>query len=261
MSNLIHKTRRVSIALAGVVLIAAMPDVALAQSDEPPPDSDRVVTDRASDVRPDRDHDLESVKERILAQIDRRLAALDRMSEAVEANPHITKEHAKDLQDDYKDAEKILKDAAKELEKAETFEELREIVPEVFQETLVFALQAPKTHLVVASDTVVAVTGRLSGVAERLQEVVTRLSDAGKDMTAAQAALDEMTAAITSAAAVGGPVADNVIGLDPADWPDPAQVILEQGRADIQEARGLLRSAHELLHEIVALIREAMSTD
>lgn len=251
--------RHTTVLLASIAVIAAMPGIATAQTDEPVPNPERSTTDRSVDGLHDRD--LDSVKERLLAQIERRIEALDRMSAAVEANEHVTKEHAKDLEDDYKDAKKILEDVAKDVEKAESLEELREIVPEVFAETLVFALLRPKTHLVVGSDSIVAITNRLGGLTDHLQEVITRLEEAGKDMAAAQAALNEMKAAISSAASTASPVAGNVIGLDPADWPEPAQSTLVQGRSDLADARGLLRSAHELRLAIVALIREAMSTD
>ena len=78
-------------------------------------------------------------------------------------------------------------------------------MPEVFAETLVFALLRPKTHLVVGSDSIVAITNRLGGLTDHLQEVITRLEEAGKDMAAAQAALNEMKAAISSAASTRKP--------------------------------------------------------
>jgi hypothetical protein len=153
--------RRTTVLLAGIAVIAAMPGIATAQTDEPVPTPERSTTDRSVDSL--RDRDLDSVKERLLAQIERRIEALERMSAAVDANQHVTEGHAKDLQDDYKDAKKILEDAAKDVENAESFKELRAIVPKVFAETLVFALLRPKTHLVVGSDSIVARTVRLGG--------------------------------------------------------------------------------------------------
>ena len=157
MKALARKIRRPLTIGIALLVFAAIPGLALAQTDDTAPPSDRAVTDRPLDDRPerDRDRDLEGTKARILEAIDKRLAALDRLSEVAKENEHLTKEHEKDLQDDYKDAEKILDDAAKDVEKAETLAELREVVPAAFENTLVFALQTPKTHLVIASDRMV----------------------------------------------------------------------------------------------------------
>jgi hypothetical protein len=260
MRKIVRKMRGTALLLVGIALIAAMPGVAVAQIDNPPLDFDRTPTDRTRDVRRDSDRDLESIMEWLLTAIEHRLEALERMTEAVGNSEYVTKEHAKDLQDDYKDAEKILDNAAKDIEKAETFVELREIASTAFENTLVLALLMPKTHLVVGSDSIAAITGRV-GVGERLQEWIIRLEEAGKDMSAAQAALDAMKAAIASAATKAAPVGGNVIGLTPSDWPEPAQSTLQQGRSDLADARGFLLDARELFHEIVALIREAMATD
>ena len=149
MKALARKIRRPLTIGIALLVFAAIPGLALAQTDDTAPPSDRAVTDRPLDDRPerDRDRDLEGTKARILEAIDKRLAALDRLSEVAKENEHLTKEHEKDLQDDYKDAEKILDDAAIDVEKAETLAELREVVPAAFENTLVFALQTPKTRL------------------------------------------------------------------------------------------------------------------
>ena len=259
MRTTTHKILGPTAVLAAVVIFATMPGVALAQTDDRPP-TDGIVTDRTAGDRPSCDHDLGTLKERILEQIDRRLEALDRMSEAVDENEHVTKDHAKDLQDDYKDTKKILEDAAKDVEKAETLAELQEIAPEVFADTLVFALLAPKTHLVAASDRMVDAE-RFTVLGEHIQTIIDRLADNGHDMSAAQAALDEMLRLVQVAADTAGPVADSVIGLDPSDWPDPAKAALAQGKADLESARGSLGEARDNAHEVIRMIREILGSD
>ncbi len=256
MKTIAHKIRRPVTIVITVLVLASVPGVALAQSDEHVPPRDRQATDQVTRDRPERDIDLDALKERILAAIEKRLEALDRLADTVDENEHLTKEHAKDLQDDYKDAKKTLEGAAKDVEKAETVAELREIVPGVFQETLVFALLGPKTHLVIASDTIVDAAERFAGFGEHLQAIIDRLRENGHDVTAAQAALDEMIALIEMAAETAGPVAGNVIDLDSTDWPDPAKAALEKGHADVESARASLRNAREKAHQVLDLIRE-----
>ena len=259
MTQLTRRVFRPITLIVALVLVMALPGAALAQTDEPEPRRDRPLTDRAHDERPD--WDLDEVKRRILNQIERRLDALERLSDAVDENEHVTAPHAAHLQNDFREATRILENAAEAVKEAESFEELREIVPGVFQETLVFALQRPKTHLVLGSDTMVDVAEHFTAFAERLQEIIDRLAASGHDATEAQAALDEMVALIEDAAATAGPVAGNVIGLDPEDWPEPAQSVLEQGRSDLREARELLHQARGKAHEVISLIRELLSSD
>lgn len=255
-----RRMRYLAIAAVVAVMVAAVPGAALAQTDGDAPASDSSGRDRAVD-RPVRDRDLGTAKERILAAIEKRLEALERLSEGVAGNEHVPANHEAHLQNDYKEATKTLEGAAKDVEKAETLAELREAISGVFSETLVFALLAPKTHLVVRSHMTVAVTERVSGFTENLQGIIERLSEAGHDMTAAQAALNEANAFNADAAATAEPVADAVIDLDPEDWPDPAQEALRQGRSDLEAARELLRQAREKIHETIAAIRAALGSD
>ena len=182
------------------------------------------------------------------------------MSEAVAENEYVTASHAAHLQNDYRAATRNLEEAADDVANAESFAELRAIVPAVFEHTLVFALLKPKTHLVVGSDTMVAISERMEVFAEMLQMVIDRLSDEGFETGAAQGSLDEMARLLESAKDIAGPVADNVIGLDPEDWPDPAKAALEQARADLKKARELLGAARGQAHETVNAIREALSS-
>ena len=46
------------------------------------------------------------------------------------------------------------------------------------------------------------------------------------------------------------PVAENVIGLQAADWPDPASSVLAQGRSDLHDAGSALRNAKATAAEI-----------
>jgi hypothetical protein len=255
-----HRMRFLAIAAVVAVMVAAVPGAALAQTDSDVPAADSSGRDRAVD-RPLRDRDLGTAKERIQAAIEKRLQALERMSEGVAGNEHIPANHEAHLQNDYREATRILEGAAQAVEDAETLAELREAISGAFSETLVFALLTPKTHLVVRSHMVVAISERVSGFTENLQGIIERLSEAGHDMTAAQTALNEAKAFNTDAGATAEPVAGTVIDLDPEDWPDPAQETLRQGRSTLEAARELLRQTREKIQETIAAIRAALSSD
>lgn len=260
MRTLTATTRRLLAIGIAASILAAIPGTAFAQTDSVP-GPDRPATDERVDDRARRDRDLDAVKERILNAIERRLEALARMAETVEGNEHVSANHAAHLQNDYREATRILEAAAEDVEDAETFAELREIVPAAFEETLVNALLKPKTALVLGSHTAVAATERMGIFADRLQDIIDRLAERGFEMEEAQAALDEMTALLAEAETSAEPVAENVVGLDPGDWPEPAQSTLAGAHDDLQRARGHLRGAHQQAQETVQAIREALTTD
>lgn len=257
MNAITSKISRPLAAGVAVLVLAAAPGVAWAQTDDPTPDRS---TDRVVDDRPLRDRDIDAVKQRIVAAIERRLDALERMSTVVAENEHISANHAAHLQNDYREAERILEDALAAVEDAETLAELREVVPQAFEETLVFALLRPKTSLVIGSHSMVAVGEHMAGFAEILQSIIDRLSERGLDMSEAQATLDAMTGHLADAEALAEPVAGNVVDLDQADWPDPAKAALEQGRTDLQGAREALRQARGEARDTILAIREALSS-
>jgi hypothetical protein len=258
--HLATTARRPLVVVLATMVLVAVPGTALAQTDEAP-ETDRPTTDERVTDRADRDRDLESVKARILDAIERRLDALERMSATVDGNEHVGANHAAHLENDYREATRILEEAAEDAEDADTFAELRQIVPTAFQATLVNALLKPKTALVLGSHNAVAVAERMGIFADRLQDIIDRLTEHGFDMTEAQSSLDDMTGLLAAAEAAAEPVAGDVIGLDPDDWPEPAQSMLRAARDDLQGAQEQLRGAHEQAHATVQAIREALSTD
>ena len=224
---------RIICALAvAALVVAAIPAVAVAQTDEPGPRDERIATDERADG-------LERAKDHVIKQIERRLEALERLTGKVETAKHITEEHAAALLGDIGAAQETLRAGIPAVETATTPEELRAVAPPIFENTLVLALLAPKTHEVVASDTIVAATSRFVELGGKLQDALDRIAtETDVDTTEAQANLDEMLRLINQATATGGPVADQVVGLQPADWPDPAQAMLREGKAALDEAHG-----------------------
>lgn len=239
--------------LAVAVLVAAVPAAALAQEDRQPPErDDPIVSEEA------RTDSFERAKAHVIKQIERRLDALDRLTGKIEAAKHLTESHAAALLRDVGTARETLRAGLAAVEATTTSEELRDVAPPIFQKTLVFALLAPKSHEVIASDALVAATDRFTDFGAQLQEALSRLADeTDVDTTEAQANLDEMLRLVDAAAATGGPVAASVIGLQPSDWPDPAQSTLREGKASLHSARSSLREARGLAREVVAFIRAA----
>jgi hypothetical protein len=237
--------------LAASLLVAAMPVAALAQTDrEPPARDDPTVSDER------RGDSFERAKAHVIKQIERRLDALDRLTRKIEAARYVTEDHAASLLRDIAAARETLRAGLAAVQATTTPEALREIAPPIFHATLVFALLGPKTHEVIASDAVVAASVRFTDFGTKLQETLDRIAnETDIDTTEAQADLDEMIRLGNAAAAIGGPVAGNVIDLQPDNWPDPAQAALREGKAALSDARLSLREARGLAKAVVQFIR------
>ena len=243
--------RTLTCLLAATVLVAVVPAAALAQTEsQPPSGGDPVVsTERPEDS-------FDRAKARVLRQIERRLEALDRLTRKIESARHLSADHAASLLRDVAAAGDTLQAGLAAVEATTSMEELREVAPPIFENTLVFALLSPKTHGVIASDAIVAGTNRFTEFGAKLQDALDRIAaETDVDTSEAQADLDEMLRLVSAAMAVGGPVADNVIGLQPTDWPDPAQTALREGKAALDEARSSLRDARSRAQAVIEFIR------
>lgn len=249
---MIRKPRRpIMVAvIAASVFALSVPAIALAQTDAEPPARDNPV--QSDENRPDQ---LERAKAKVINKIERRLEVLDRLTAKIDGSRHVSAAHASSLLADIGAARELLRAGIPAVEAATTPAELREVGAPIFENTLVLALLAPKAHEVIASDTVVAATTRFDEVGGSLQEALDRLAGSGIDTSEAQANHDEMSRLADAALAAGGPVADAVIGFQPADWPEQAQPGLREGRAALDQARSSLREARALAREVVEFIR------
>ncbi|HSM01095.1 MAG TPA: hypothetical protein VK960_01470 [Acidimicrobiia bacterium] len=244
-----RRSRTTTIA-ALVLALLLVPTIAMAGDD-------MQVTDRAADTVTDirePDRSFERARARAVHAIERLLRAIDGLQAQISASRFITGEHAGMLRGDLARAEAGLESLVRRIEAAETWEELGRLVDQI-DDFAVLTVLAPKTHQVIASDTLVAVAGRLDRFAAKLADILDRLEQAGHDVTEGWRLLEKMDDAIAGGSRLAGPVAEMVIGLGPEDWPDPAQGILADGRADLHAALGSLRSAYATGREIVQFIR------
>lgn len=241
------------VAMAALMAFAA-PATAFAQIEERP---SRASAE--SDIERLATGDVDSVKDRAQAAIDRRLETIDRLRERVTSHPHVTGSHQGELLGELGRSEAGLNTLSAEIRQAETIEELRELVPKIATDFRIYLVVAPKVKQVLGSDTVVAVGDRLEDAAARLGDWIARAVEAGVDVTEAQAHFEDMWAETAAAVGLGGPVAGTVLPLTPADWPDPARSVLEQGRADLMEARELLRAARHSARETFQALRTAFA--
>jgi hypothetical protein len=246
--------RRITI-VALVMALVAIPTAAFAL-DDAATDTEPVVTDRPirDAVTDHLERDFSRIKERALQTIKNQLEVLGRLRAAIGDSRHITGGHAGQLLGDIGRATGGLESLAGKIEAAKTLEELRELIEQIGDFKIKQVL-APKTHQVIASDSLVHATGKLERYSEKLDNVIARFEEAGYDVDEAWRLLDEMNDQISESYRLASPVAENVIGLQASDWPDPAEGILAAGRADLGAAGKNLKSAHRNGVAIVKFLR------
>jgi hypothetical protein len=233
----------------GVVLglvIALTAGVTAASAQETTTDA----TVATRDARPG----IDELKARARQLVGWQSAVVDRLQASVENSRFITEGHAGRLQGDLANLEATLERLAGEIDDASTPEAVWSVIRDVHALHIPEVI-APKTRQVIASDSLVAVGGKLQRFAERLEELLTRAEENGHDVDAGWVLLEEMEGLIESGVSLADPVAESVIGLDGDDWPDPAQGLLAEGRRDLRAAGLDLRQAFAAGREIIRLLR------
>ncbi|MDH3500594.1 MAG: hypothetical protein OEM97_10755 [Acidimicrobiia bacterium] len=245
---------RITTVIAAGLLALATALPASAQTDAPEP------TDAAAreDTHRDRVAALDHLKRRAQAAVDRRLETLDRMTDLVSDHGHMTTGHKDELLADYAAAEAGLVDLNSQIQAAATVGEALALLPKIAEDYRVYLVMVPKSHGVAVSDAIVAAGDRIVAAGTVIQAAIDRAEDAGVDATTAQQLLEAALADGAAGVAKGDPVAESVIDLDAANWPDPAESVLRSARADLQDARASIRSAVEGLRGSVAALREAL---
>lgn len=239
--------------LLATLMVVAVPAAALAQTDE------STIRGIVTDERPARD--LSELRARALAAIDRRLETIDRLQHRIEESDNLTGEHHGQLNSELVRHEAGLEQLAREVEAAATVSELLAVAPKIVTDHRIYVLVVPKVVEVIASDTGVAFAARGGEVAATLATWIERAAELGHDTSDAEEALSRMESHLEAGLALAGPVAESVLPLQPPDWPDPARVVLEDGRQALSDARQEFRAARDAAHEIIEILRGLFGRD
>ena len=242
--------RRIAAMTAAIAMIAATALPAVAQTDAP-------TTDRTDPVQDTASH-LDRAKAWLESAIERRLEQVDRLQEHVRSSDSLAPEHAAQLTSELSRAQGGLRSLLPEVARAETAGELRAIANEMVEDYRIYVLMTPKTFLTVASDHGVALAERGTAHSSAIAEAARRAEAEGLDVSGVWALLARAEESIAAGLSLIDPVAEQVLPLQPADYPDPAQGVLEDAHADAVAARAeyhdavdALREAEETLREIV----------
>ncbi|MBT8165639.1 MAG: hypothetical protein HKO63_02800 [Acidimicrobiia bacterium] len=245
--------RLTTVALAALVL-AATPGMAIAQ--------DTTTTERQTEDRQVADAErraewFATLQQRALEAIEKRLATIDNLETAINDSTTVHDDHASQLLAELRASTAGLETLAGDIRTAEDLATLWELIPDIFEDYRIYAVVAPKVHLVLASDAAGAVAGRLEQATGALGDALDRLEEFGIDVADAEALLVEMKEFVASGASSAASVPGMVLDLTPADYPGSSET-LRSAHAVLQSARTDLQAAGDTAHEIVRFIVGAL---
>jgi hypothetical protein len=117
----------------------------------------------------------------------------------------------------------------------------------------IYVLLGPQVRLTVAADGVVALKPHFDSISATLADRIAGAAANGKDVGAAQAALNAMNAAVANAAALAAPLPARLLALTPSGFNSgTAQATLKSARAAILKARDLLKAAAKAGRNVLA---------
>jgi hypothetical protein len=247
--------RLMATALAALIL-AAVPGVAVAQETTTTQRTTEAPGDQAATAEREADW-INRLKTRALEAIDKRLATIDDLEAAIDRSQTVHPGHAGQLNGELRGSAAGLESLAGKIRAADDIETLRELIPQIFEDYRIYAVVAPKVHLVLAADAAGAVADRLQEATGSLGDVLNRLEENGIDVAEAEALLIEMERLVAAGAGSAAVVPGMVLGLTPADYPGSTET-LRSAQAKLQSAGADLRAAGENAREIVRFIRSVV---
>jgi hypothetical protein len=205
---------------------------------------------------PTGDCDVAAVKTRVTAAIDRRIITLDSLTSRTNEAAGLTDADRHTLLSQLA-AEKNGLSGLKAHVAADTdCPSLRADAKSVVETYRVYLVMAPKVHLVIAADSITKITNsdKVADSEAKLQAGIDKKKNEGKDMTQAQADLNDMKAKVASARAAVASVSSSVINLQPTDYPGNRTTIVA-GRDSVRAGRADLRSARADARAVIAILR------
>jgi len=189
-------------------------------------------------------------------EVDRRMTTLGQLTAAINASKALTAADKAALAAEIGSTSSGLTALKASIDAGVSVAVLRVRIVEIATQFRVYDLLAPQVYLTGAADGVAAIAAQFGKISTVLAGRISTGKSAGKDTTAAQAALDAMNAAIASAAAAVSPLPAKLLALTPAEYNSgTAGPALRSARAAIVSARDQLKSAVADARAVIADLR------
>lgn len=185
--------------------------------------------------------------------IERRLNEIDRLTALVNGASHLTSSNRSTLLSKLSSDTSGLQSLDTKIQGDSDATTLRRDLASIVTAYRIYVLVAPQVHIVVASDRIAAFVALGDSIVSKIQSKIDTAKAGGKDVKAAQAALDDMKKELADAAAATEGVASNVIALTPSGYPGNRATLLS-ARSSILTARAHLVTARADAHAAVSAL-------
>jgi hypothetical protein len=177
-------------------------------------------------------------------EINRRFTTLSQLGSKVSGSKVLTSSDAAALTAEIGSTTSGLTSLKATIDAETSISALRTEVKRIATDHRVYLLVGPQVNLVSAADGVIASQTRFSKVNANLTSRIAAAKAGGKDVTAAQADLDKMNAAVTAAVGLATPLPSALLPLTPAQYNGgTAGPILANARTALGQARDQLKAA------------------
>jgi hypothetical protein len=177
-------------------------------------------------------------------EISRRFATLDQLASRVSASKVLTSSDAAALTAEIGATKSGLTSLKATIDAETSIPALRADIVKIATDYRVYLLVVPQANLVSAADAVIASQTTFSKINTNLTARIAAAKAAGKDVTAAQADLDKMNAAVTAAVGLASPLPAALLPLTPAQYNGgTAGPVLASARTALGQARDQIKAA------------------
>ena len=182
--------------------------------------------------------------------IQARLNELDRLSALVSDAKHLTDTDRSALTSKLSSDRTGLQSLDSKIQADTDATTLRSDLESIVTAYRIYVLVAPQVHIAIAADRVSAFIALGNTIAAKIQSKIDAAKASGKNVAAAQAALNDMKRQLQRAASAISGVADEVIALTPSGYPGN-RTTLESDRDKVLAARAHLLVARTDAHTAV----------
>ena len=177
-------------------------------------------------------------------EIDRRLVTLTELANRISSSKVLTSADAATLTAEIGATRAGLNSRKSAIYTEVSLAALRADVTKIVTDYRVYLLVVPQVNLVNGADAVLAAADKFTQVNTNLSARIEAAKAAGKDTKAAQAALDAMNEAVSTAVGLATPLPGKLLALTPAQYDaGTGGPVLAGARADLLSARDDVRAA------------------
>ncbi|MFI5258297.1 MAG: hypothetical protein ACHQ01_01620 [Candidatus Limnocylindrales bacterium] len=186
-------------------------------------------------------------------EIGRRLTTLDQLSAAAAASTGLTASDASALTADIDADRSGLAALRAAIDGQRSLAALKLEIAQVVTRFRVYDLLGPQVALTIGADDVLSLQTHFDGISTTLVGRIAAAQAAGKDVAAAQAALDAMNGSVGDAVALASPLPGQLLALTPGQFSaGSASAVLTTARAHLLGARDDVKAATQAARNVLA---------